>query len=116
MREEIDGALRRHRQNGEKQSVGEVLAGLTLDEWEAEFPVIQLCLKETTRLQVVGTSFRRNVSGKDVVLGSKGEVVPHGGFAVSFFSPVYFFLFFLLQFLVFFFLSFFFILSKNTTN
>ncbi|CCC12428.1 hypothetical protein SMACR_06508 [Sordaria macrospora] len=89
VREEIDGALRRHRQNGEKQSVGEVLAGLTLDEWEAEFPVIQLCLKETTRLQVVGTSFRRNVSGKDVVLGSKGEVVPHGGFATYLLDDVH---------------------------
>ncbi|KAK3402796.1 cytochrome P450 [Sordaria brevicollis] len=88
VRDEVDGALRKHRKD-EKQSVGDVLATLTLDEWEAEFPVIQLCLKETTRLQAVGTSFRRNVSGKDVVLGGSGEVVPHGGFATYLLDDVH---------------------------
>lgn len=85
VRGEVDAVIKRHR-TSEGQSVGEVLAGLTLEEWEEEFPMIQLSLKETTRLQAVGTSFRRNVSGKDVVLGSQGEVVPHGGFAVGYCS------------------------------
>jgi cytochrome P450 len=46
--------------------------------WETEFPLIELCLKDSIRLQIVGTSMRRNVSGHTIKLGD--TLVPDGAF------------------------------------
>lgn len=59
---------------------GDVLASLTLQQWESEFPVIGNCLSETLRLALPGTVFRRNASGADVPIGSSGEVIPKGAY------------------------------------
>ena len=81
MRQEVDSAVARHRVSAE-QSASDVLGTLTVEEWESEFPMIDLCLRETIRFQAVGTAFRKNISGKDVQIGKTGEVVPRDAFAV----------------------------------
>lgn len=39
---------------------------------------MDLCLRDSIRLQALGTAFRRNISGRDVVVGD--EVIPNGAF------------------------------------
>lgn len=46
------------------------------DAWETEFEVLELCLKDSIRLQMVGAAFRRNVSGKEVEFNS--QTIPDG--------------------------------------
>ncbi|KAK5120820.1 hypothetical protein LTR85_005887 [Meristemomyces frigidus] len=55
------------------------LMHVPIEAWEGEFPIIDICLKDTIRLQTAGTGFRKNISGKDVPL-NKTEVVPDGAF------------------------------------
>ena len=51
------------------------------DAWENDFPVTDLCLRETIRLHMVGTAFRQNTSGKDVPIGNEGkEVIPKNAY------------------------------------
>src|SRR4051812_12828333 len=78
---EVDGAVARFR-TSPSQTPGEVLGSMTLEDWESSFPMIDLCLRECIRFQLVGTAFRRNVSGKPVPIGKSGEVVPADAFAV----------------------------------
>jgi cytochrome P450 len=57
------------------------LMHVPLEAWESEFRAIDLCLKETIRLQMSGCAFRYNRSNKDIPLGgSSGEVIPQGAF------------------------------------
>ncbi|EOA86440.1 uncharacterized protein SETTUDRAFT_161316 [Exserohilum turcica Et28A] len=79
VRGQIDKALSKH-PTGSPQDPIETLRRMTLDEWEAEFPLINLCLQESIRLQTVGTAFRKNVGGRDLKLEGTGEVIPKGGF------------------------------------
>lgn len=55
------------------------LMHVPLEAWESEFPIIDICLKDTIRLQMSGTGFRKNVSGNDIRL-NKTEVIPDGAF------------------------------------
>jgi len=55
---------------------------IPIEGWETEMPLLDLCLRETIRLQLGGTMYRRNISNSDVVIGN--EVVPSGAFAVCF--------------------------------
>ena len=80
VRKEVDRAVTRHR-TSPVQSPADVLATLALEDWEAEFPVVDTCLRETIRVTSTGCGFRANVSGVDVAVGS--EVIPQGGLAVS---------------------------------
>ena len=57
------------------------ISSLPLEAWETEFPVINMVLTETIRLQLQGVLFRKNISGTDVKVG--GEVIPAGAFVVS---------------------------------
>lgn len=60
----------------------EVLQTLTVDDWEAEFPSIDLALRETVRFTAVGTAYRRNISGKDLPIADSGEILPSGAFTL----------------------------------
>ncbi|KAF2769691.1 cytochrome P450 [Teratosphaeria nubilosa] len=60
----------------------ERLMRLPLEAWEADFPITDLCLRDSMRLQMNGTAFRRNVSAHDVPIGKSGEVIPAGAFAI----------------------------------
>lgn len=79
---EVDGVLARHRTSSD-QNISDIFANLTVDQWESEFPSIDLTLRECIRLQLVGTAFRLNVSGGDVVISKKtGEVIPRDAYAM----------------------------------
>ncbi|KAI1269552.1 cytochrome P450 6A1 [Xylariaceae sp. FL1019] len=80
LRGEVEEAVTRHR-TSPSQSRADVLGTLSIEEWESEFPLIDLALRETIRFSLPGTSFRKNVSGRDVPIGDTGEVVPNGAFA-----------------------------------
>lgn len=82
VRDEVDAAVEKHRQSPEQTPL-DVLSSLDIEAWESDFPLIELCLRECIRFQLVGTAFRKNISGKDVPIGNDGEVVPKDAFAVS---------------------------------
>jgi hypothetical protein len=42
--------------------------------------MIDLSLRESIRFQLVGTAFRRNISGQDIPIGD--EIIPNGAFVV----------------------------------
>ncbi|KAI1201856.1 cytochrome P450 6A1 [Nemania serpens] len=81
LREEVDGVAARHR-TSPSQSLADVLGTLTIEEWEGEFPLIDLALRETIRFCLPGATFRKNMSGRDVPIGESGEVIPNGAFAI----------------------------------
>lgn len=60
------------------------LGRLPLEAWENDFPMVDLCLKDSIRLQLHGTGFRKNTAGKDLVID--GQVVPKDGFLVYHFG------------------------------
>ncbi|KAI0484356.1 cytochrome P450 6A1 [Xylariaceae sp. FL0804] len=80
VRAEVDGAIERHRA-GPEQSRADVLGTLTMEHWEAEFPLVDLCLRESIRLVMPGAAFRKNTTGRDLPIGATGEVIPAGAFA-----------------------------------
>ncbi|KAI1640868.1 cytochrome P450 [Biscogniauxia mediterranea] len=80
VRGEIDGVVARHRKSA-AQSAADVLDTLSIDVWETEFPLVDVCLRESIRLSMPGTAFRKNTSGHDIPIGSTGEVIPDGAFA-----------------------------------
>lgn len=55
------------------------LDDVPLEAWENEFPNIDLCLRDSIRLNLLGAAMRRNVSGKDLLTPS-GEIIPPGAF------------------------------------
>ncbi|TVY15052.1 Sterol 14-demethylase [Lachnellula arida] len=55
------------------------LSTLPVEAWESAFPTIDLCLKDSIRLQLLGSAFRKNISGRELSVGN-GEVVPAGAF------------------------------------
>ncbi|KAI0024605.1 cytochrome P450 [Xylariomycetidae sp. FL0641] len=79
-REEVDAVVAKYRTHS-AQSLDDVLATLTLQCWESEFPVLYACLQETLRLTSTGTFFRKNVSRGDIPIGCTGSVVPSGSYA-----------------------------------
>ena len=56
------------------------LTKLPLEAWEQDFPMVDLCLKDSIRLQLHGTGFRKNVTGRDLRLGT--QTLPKDGFLV----------------------------------
>ena len=56
-------------------SLVDQLVSLPIDAWETGFPLIDLCLRDSIRLQLVGSAFRRNTSGHDVKIGD--AIIPN---------------------------------------
>lgn len=57
------------------------LMHVPLDAWISEFPIIDICLRETIRLHMSGNAFRLNMSGADIPIGKTStEVIPRGAF------------------------------------
>ena len=54
----------------------ERLACVPVEAWESEFQVLELCLKDSIRIQAAGATFRRNVSGRPIKVGE--SIVPAG--------------------------------------
>lgn len=58
------------------------LIHIPLEAWDNELPTVDLCLRETIRLHMVGNTFRQNTSGQDIPIDKEGtEVIPKGAFA-----------------------------------
>lgn len=81
IREEVDNVILRHK-TSPNQSSAEVLGQLSFEQWEAEFPLINLALRESIRIGLTGIDYRKNIGAHDVPIGKSGEVIPAGAFAV----------------------------------
>lgn len=82
VREEVDSVADRY--GGDKSlPIIDRLMQVPMEAWESEFPVIDLCLKESIRLNLNGTAFRKNISGKPIPLNKEGtEVIPPEAYAL----------------------------------
>lgn len=80
VRHEVDSAVVKHRTSSQQTPL-DIFNEMSIDDWECDFPLINLCLHESIRIVTVGAGFRRNISSKDVKIGSTGEVIPKGAFA-----------------------------------
>lgn len=76
-REEVNAAVSKYSTNKEASLVDQ-LGDIPFEAWENEFPVIDMCLRETMRLQVLGACFRKNVSGRDLKFGE--QIIPKDAF------------------------------------
>ncbi|KJZ77225.1 hypothetical protein HIM_03546 [Hirsutella minnesotensis 3608] len=81
IRNEIDAAVAKHRYS-EQESAPKVLARLSMDDWETEFPMVDLALRETIRVILQGSSMRKNVSGQDIPIGDTGQIIPKDHYAI----------------------------------
>ena len=80
VRAEVYAIVAKHGSN--KEDALQVLSKLTVDEWESELPLIELCLRESVRLGTTGTAFRKNISGTDIPIGMTKEIIPKDSYAV----------------------------------
>ncbi|KAH7039996.1 cytochrome P450 [Microdochium trichocladiopsis] len=89
VRKEVDGVVAKKRKTPD-QSPADVLDTLTIDDWESEFPLADLCLRESIRFAMPGASFRKNTSGHDIEIGSTGQVIPPNAFATYLLDDTHF--------------------------
>ena len=76
VRDEVNSVADRYAPD-HKQALKERLMQVPAEAWEGEFSVIDMCLKDSIRLQLSGTAFRKNISGRDIPLDKAGtEVIP----------------------------------------
>lgn len=80
VRDEIDQVADRHCPDNSLPMKDRVMR-IPIEAWEAEFPIIDLCLKESIRLQLKGTAFRKNLTNQDIAINKRGEVIPPGAYA-----------------------------------
>jgi sterol 14-demethylase len=81
-RAEIDAIIEKHRRS-HTESRSDVLYRLTLREWETEFPLLELAMRETLRFTMSSTLVRKNISGRDIKVGDTDEVIPSNSVVVS---------------------------------
>ncbi|KAM4054356.1 cytochrome p450 [Hirsutella rhossiliensis] len=81
IRAEVDAAVAKHRCS-QAESAPKVLSRLSMDQWESEFPMINVALRETIRLILQGASMRKNVSGKDIQIADTGKIIPKDAYAL----------------------------------
>jgi cytochrome P450 len=84
VRAEVLQTANKHSQD-ESVPLLQKLSELPMEAWETGFPLTEVCLRESMRLQLHGTGFRRNVSDKPVAIGDN-KVVPPGAFLVHHFG------------------------------
>ncbi|PFH61087.1 hypothetical protein XA68_18295 [Ophiocordyceps unilateralis] len=82
VRAEVDAAVAKRRPRGSGETAAKTLTSLSLTDWETEFPLIELAMRETIRIIGRGVCMRKNVSDKDIEIGDSGLVIPKGAFAV----------------------------------
>ncbi|KAJ2896395.1 cytochrome p450 6a1 [Zalerion maritima] len=81
LRDEVDGVIAKHRAS-EDESPIDVLSRLDLETWESKFPLIDMGLKETIRIEMVGTAFRKNVAERELKIAGSDEVIPPGAYSI----------------------------------
>jgi hypothetical protein len=80
-RKEITDTAAKYSTNS-KASLVDQLDSLPLEIWETKFPFLDMCLKDTIRLQLPAALLRKNISGSEVGIGD--EILPNGAIAVCF--------------------------------
>ena len=78
VREEIASVAAKYTKQPEAP-LAQQLTDVPSDAWETEFPVLDICLKDSIRLQLLGTAFRKNISGREIPIGD-GDVIPPGAY------------------------------------
>ncbi|RCI16156.1 hypothetical protein L249_1816 [Ophiocordyceps polyrhachis-furcata BCC 54312] len=81
IRHEVDAAISKRRLSAD-ETAPKTLTRLSLADWESDFPLVELAMRETIRLIGRGVCMRKNVSGKDIEIGRSGLVIPKDAFAV----------------------------------
>ena len=74
VRKEINAAADKHC-GDTSLSLPDRLARVSLEGWEQAFPLVDLCIRDSIRIQSTGAGYRKNLAGRDLDLGN-GEVVP----------------------------------------
>jgi len=77
--EEVKTVIEKYDSDTSK-SFSERLASAPLEAWENELPTIDLCLRDSIRLNAAGCMFRKNETTKPVTV-SDGTNIPSGAFA-----------------------------------
>ncbi|KAF2464350.1 cytochrome P450 6A1 [Lindgomyces ingoldianus] len=78
-REEVQAVAVKYATNP-KAPLRHQLDDVPLEAWETEFPIVDLCLRDSIRLNLLGTAFRKNISGKAIPTGNGHEVIPPNTF------------------------------------
>ncbi|KAL1302876.1 hypothetical protein AAFC00_003204 [Neodothiora populina] len=78
-REEVESVAAKYDADDSKP-LYERLSSVPAEAWESEFKVLELCLRDSIRIQMVGAAFRKNISGKPVKVGD--TLVPDGSCAM----------------------------------
>lgn len=73
-------ALAEKYDSDDSKSIAARLASAPLEAWEHELPTIDLCLRDSIRLNLVGSMFRQNQSNKPIKVSDSAEI-PAGAFA-----------------------------------
>lgn len=77
--EEVKTVIEKYDSDASK-SYADRLASAPLEAWENELPTIDLCLRDSIRLNTAGSMFRKNETTKAVTLAD-GTKIPPGAFA-----------------------------------
>lgn len=81
VRQEVETVANRY-SSDDSVPLKERLMNVPSDAWENEFSLVDNCLKDSIRLHMPGTAFRKNTSGADIPLNKAGtEVIPKDAFA-----------------------------------
>ncbi|TGO81744.1 hypothetical protein BPOR_1034g00010 [Botrytis porri] len=67
--------------------LGQRVEAIPIEAWESEFPLLDCCLTNSIRLQLLKTMYRRNMGAEDVKIGN--EIVPSGTFLTYHISDVH---------------------------
>lgn len=80
-RTEVLTAANKHSPSTVDLPLRDRLPHIPLEAWESEFPLLDLCLKESIRLVSHGNGFRRNTTAHPIPLDAEAkEIVPPGAF------------------------------------
>ncbi|KAF7942921.1 uncharacterized protein EAE97_006375 [Botrytis byssoidea] len=79
VRAEIDAVLNKYAPD-RSLPLRQRFEAIPIEAWESEFHLLDCCLKDSIRLQLLGTMYRRNIGTEDVKIGN--ELIPSGAFLV----------------------------------
>ncbi|KAM3544536.1 hypothetical protein ARSEF1564_002519 [Beauveria bassiana] len=77
---EVDVFIARHRRTA-AESIFDILQRIPYHDWDTQLPVIDMCLRETLRINLYGPAIRKNISDEDVIIPGTDQVVPSKAFA-----------------------------------
>ncbi|KAF2200677.1 cytochrome P450 6A1 [Delitschia confertaspora ATCC 74209] len=80
VRDEIHSVAMKYNASNPSLPLTTQLANIPLEAWESEFPSLDFCLRESIRLTLVGTAFRKNITGRSIPTGNGEEVIPPDAF------------------------------------